>query len=439
MSLKDTPPGITGRWPGQTLVAFRRDPLKFLQLLRIRYGTVSSFGIGPQLLVLISEPEAIRDVLVTNQRLFKKGRGLERTKPLLGDGLLTSESEYHLRQRRLAQPAFHRERIAGYARTMVEDAVQARERWRDGQRVDLATEMTALTLGIAGKTLFGADVGAETTAIRDAMAEALEAFEIATLPFFEIFDRLPVPWMRRLRRARATLDSVVYRIIAERRADGADRGDLLSMLLMARDTDGSGMSDTQLRDEILTIFLAGHETTANALTWAAYALSQAPDIERTLAAEATAIGRVPTVDDLPRLTYTRAVVSEVLRLYPPAWIIGRRALAEYEVGGYRVPNGTLIFVSPWVTQRDPLYWPEPETFRPERWLAEAPPRFTYFPFGGGSRICLGESFAWTELILVLATLAQCWRFELVDGHPVAPKPVVTLRPRHGMQMIARRR
>jgi cytochrome P450 len=433
MITDNTPPGTRGIWPGQTLISFRRDPLEFLHQLSKRYGDVSSFRIGPQLLVLINDPEAIRDVLVTNQRSFKKGRGLERTKPLLGEGLLTSEGDVHLEQRRLAQPAFHRERIAGYARTMIDAAVNARDRWDDGETIDFAGEMMALTLGIAGRTLFGADVGAETAAIRDAMAEALQAFEIATLPFFEVFDHLPVPWMRRLKRAKATLDRTVYRIIAERRAEPGDRGDLLSMLLIA------GMSDTQLRDEILTIFLAGHETTANALTWAAYALSQAPDVDRALASEACAIGGPVSIEDLPRLAYTRAVVSEVLRLYPPAWIIGRRTIAPYRVGGYDLPVGTLVFVSPWVTQRDPRFWEQPERFDPVRWRRESPPKFAYFPFGGGSRMCIGESFAWTELTLVLATLAQRWRFGLVPGHPVAPKPVVTLRPRHGMRMIVKRR
>jgi cytochrome P450 len=432
MITDNTPPGTRGIWPGQTLVSFRRDPLLFLHQLTIRYGSVSSFRIGPQLLVLINDPEAIRDVLVTNQRAFRKGRGLERTKPLLGEGLLTSEGEVHLEQRRLAQPAFHRERIAGYGRTMVDWAARSRDRWADGETIDLAAEMMRLTLGIAGQTLFGADLGGETAAIRDAMAEALQAFEIATLPFFEVFDHLPVPWMRRLRRAKATLDAIVYRIIAERRADARDRGDLLSMLLLA------GMTDEQLRDEILTIFLAGHETTANALTWAAYALSQAPDVDLRLAGEAAAIGGLPSVEDLPRLGYTRSVVAEVLRLYPPAWIIGRRSVAEYRVGGYDLPLGTLVFVSPWVTQRDPLYWAEPERFAPERW-ADSPPKFAYFPFGAGSRVCIGESFAWTELILVLATLAQHWRFELVPGHPVAFKPVVTLRAKYGMKMVVRRR
>jgi cytochrome P450 len=440
MPVKDTPPGRRGIWPGQTLVAFRRDPLRFLSELSIRYGPVASFRIGPQLLVLLNDPESIRDVLVTNQRLFKKGRGLERTKPLLGDGLLTSERDVHLRQRRLAQPAFHRERIAGYAQTMVADAMAMRDTWTDGAAVDLSTDMTALTLGIVGRTLFGSDVVGETTAIRDAMAEALRAFEIATLPYFEVFDHLPVPWMRRLRRAKTTLDAIVYRLIAERRRDGVDRGDLLSMLLLARDTegDGSGMTDTQLRDEILTIFLAGHETTANALAWAAYALSRHPDVDAALFVEVSAIG-IPSVDDLPRLTYTRAVVSEVLRLYPPAWIIGRRTIAEYRVGGYELPVGTLVFVSPWVTQRDPRYWDEPERFAPQRWLEHAPGKFAYFPFGGGPRICIGESFAWTELILVLATLVQQWRFVAAHDRPVVPKPVITLRPRHGMPMVICRR
>ncbi len=437
------PPGPKSRWPGQGLVAFRRDPLGYLHFLAREYGDVVALRVLSRPLVLLTHPDTVRNVLVTNQRLFKKGRGLERTKPLLGDGLLTSEGEFHLRQRRLAQPAFHRDRVAAYARTMIDETAIARTRWRDGETVELANEMTTLTLSIVGKTLFGADVEAETLAIRDAIDTALDAFRIASLPFTEVFDRLPMPWVLKTRRAKARLDAIIYRMIAERRG-ATRRTDLLSMLLDSRDTegDGSGMSDAQLRDELLTIFLAGHETTANALTWIWYALSQAPAVADALYAEVAALGdRTLTPDDLPRLAYTRAVASEGLRLYPPAWIIGRRALADYRVGGYDLPAGTYVFLSPWITQRDPRYWPDAERFDPTRWLggaADSRPKFAYFPFGGGSRLCIGESFAWTEIILVLATIAQQWRFDLAPGHIVAPKPVLTLRPRHGMRMIARR-
>jgi cytochrome P450 len=262
------------------------------------------------------------------------------------------------------------------------------------------------------------------------------------LPFFDLIRRLPLPSNRQADQARQRLDSLMYRIIQERRASGIDKGDLLSMLLLAQDEegDGSGMTDQQLRDEVLTLLLAGHETTANALTWTWYLLSQHPAAEAQLHTELDTVlaGRLPTVDDLLQLRYTRMVLAESMRLYPPAWIIGRRAVQDYEVGGYVIPARSIVIVCPYLMHRDPRYYPEPEVFDPQRWAPEAEaarPKFAYFPFGGGARQCIGEGFAWMEGTLLIATLAQQWQMRLVPGHPVALRPLITLRPKHGMRMV----
>jgi cytochrome P450 len=266
------------------------------------------------------------------------------------------------------------------------------------------------------------------------------------LPFAQLLERLPLPAMKRFRQARARLDETIYRIIAARRASREDRGDLLSMLMAARDEegDGTGMTDEQLRDEAMTIFLAGHETTANALTWTWYLLSQHPEIEKRLHAELDAVlsGRLPTAEDYARLRYTEMVLAEALRLYPPAWIIGRRALTDYRINGYHVPARAILLMSPYVMHHNAAYFPEPFQFDPERWTPaarETRPKFSYFPFGGGPRLCIGEHFAWMEGVLVLATLAQQWRLRLVPGHPIELQPLVTLRPKYGMKMILERR
>src|SRR5258707_8971850 len=262
------------------------------------------------------------------------------------------------------------------------------------------------------------------------------------LPFSEVLERLPVPSLRSARMARARLDAIIYRMIADRRASGCDHGDLLSMLLTAQDEDeGGGMTDQQVRDEAMTIFLAGHETTANALTWTWYLLGGAPDVEAKLHAEVDRVlhGRLPTMKDLAALSYVERVVTEAMRLYPPAWIVGRRAIAEYQLGDYVVPPRSILVMSPYIMHRDPRFYADPERFDPDRWTPEfraALPRFAYFPFGGGPRQCIGESFAWMELVLLVATIAQRWRFDLVPGHPVVPQAAVTLRPKHGMKMTA---
>ena len=433
---------LPSRYPGEHLRAFARDSLGFVTRAAREHGDVARWRLGAERMALLSHPDDVRDVLVTHARLFRKGRGLERAKLLLGEGLLTSEGELHLRQRRLAQPAFHRDRVAAYGDTMARYAARARDRWRAGDTVDAAHEMMRLTLAVVGKTLFDADVEEEAPEIGQALTDAFRSFGFAVLPLGELLQRVPfLPPVRRFNRARARLDATIYRLVAEHRADGRDRGDLLSMLMAAQDTEGAGggMTDLQLRDEAMTIFLAGHETTANALAWSWYLLSQHPEAEARLHAELDASlgGRAPGAADLPRLPFARAVLAESMRLYPPAWVIGRRNVEPYAVRGETLAARTVVLLSPWVVHRDPRWWPEPEAFRPDRWAAPAPdrPKFAYFPFGAGTRVCIGEQFAWMEGVLLLATIAQRWRLRLVPGHPVEPQAIITLRPRHGLRMI----
>ncbi len=440
------PPGPKERFPMQFVLRFGADRLGFLQQMA-SYGDIAHMETRGLHFYLINHPELIQDVLVTHHRSFVKSRALQVARRLLGQGLLTSEGELHLRQRRLVQPAFHRERMASYGQVMAGYAAQTADRWQalgNGAALDMSQEMMRLTLAIVGKALFDADVEGEAAEIGQALTEALHAFNRTLLPGGEQLEKLPLPANQRAELGRQRLDATIYRVIGERRASGEDRGDLLSTLLEAQDEEGSGMSDEQVRDEAMTLFLAGHETTANALTWTWYLLSQNPAEERQLHAELHQVlgGRTPTVGDIPNLPYTRMVLSESMRLYPPAYAIGRQAIEPYQVRDTVIEPGSTLFVSPYVMQRDPRYWFDFERFDPQRWTPAAQarrPRFSYFPFGAGPRVCIGEGFAWTELILVLATLAQRWQARLVLGHPVEPEPLITLRPKHGMRMTLHRR
>ena len=422
------------------IVAFRSDPLGFLKRTADKYGDIAYYRLGPMDAFLVNEPESIREVLVTNQNNFTKSRALQRAKVMLGEGLLTSEGSFHLRQRRLVQPAFHRPRLIGYAQVMTEYAMRTRERWRAGEVLDVSSEMMRLTLAVVGKTLFSADVEAEAVEIGEALTAILKMFDFLMMPFSEYLEKLPLPSVRRFEKGRTRLDQTIFGMIAERRRSGDDCGDLLSMLLLAQDEDGGGgMSDQQVRDEALTLFLAGHETTAQALTWSWYLLSQNPDCERKMHEEIQRVlgDREPSFEDLPQLRYTEMVLAEAMRLYPPAWGVGRKAIEACEIGGYELPKGGVVIMSPYVMHRDPRWFPEPERFDPERWTPEARdarPKFSYFPFGGGSRLCIGERFAWMEGTLVLATIAQKWRLRLVPGHRVEPLPLITLRSKYGMKM-----
>lgn len=426
-----------------TLVGPGRDPLRLLTRFAREHGDITYFRLGAERCYFINHPEYIRDVLVTRQHNFTKSRGLERAKKLLGEGLLTSEGQQHLRQRRLIQPAFHRERIAGYASVMADYAARLRARWRAGERLDVSKEMMRVTLAIASKTLFDTDVEAKADAVGAAVTEVLESFWLTLVPGADLLERLPIPALRRAHAARRRLDALIYRMIADRRASGRDHGDLLSMLVAAVD-EGHRMNDQQVRDEAMTLLLAGHETTANALTWTFYLLGRHPGVERMLHAEVDRVlgGRLATVDDVPHLPFTRHVVAEAMRLYPPAWIIGRRAVGGYALGEYAVPARAMIFMSPFVTQRDPRFFAEPERFDPDRWtpaFEAALPKFAYFPFGGGARQCIGEHFAWMEAVLVLATVAQSWQLELLPNQRVVTQPLITLRAKYGVQVVARAR
>jgi cytochrome P450 len=440
------PPGPKRRLLGGNFIGFRRDPLNYLQSLAREYGDIVFFSMGPQDVFFLNHPDYVRDVLVTHNHSFKKGRALQRAKRLLGEGLLTSEGEFHRRQRRLAQPAFHRQRVASYARWMVAYAAQTSERWQEGERRDISEEMMRLTLAIVGKTLFDADVERDARDVGEALTVIMDLFNMMLLPFAELLEKLPLPQKRRFEKAKARLDAIIYRLIEEQRRSGEDHGDFLSMLLLAQDEEerSGGMTDEQVRDEALTIFLAGHETTSNALTWTWYLLSQHPEIEARLHEELDAVlgGRLPEFNDVAQLRYTEMVLAESMRLYPPAWAIGRLSIEDYQVGGYHLPKGSLVLLSQYVMHRDARYFPEPERFDPSRWLPEARearPQYSYFPFGGGVRRCIGEGFAWMEGILLLAALAQRWRLRLVPNHPVKTHPIITLRPRHGMLMTLEKR
>ena len=438
------PPTLKGRPFIGVLPEFRRAAPQFLLKVAREHGDIAQLRLGPQTVYSIAHPDWIRDILVTHQTNFIKSRMLERAKVLLGEGLLTSEGELHKRQRRLSQPAFHRERLIGYGASMVDCAVHTRETWKSGATLDISREMNHLTLAIVARTLFSADVSGEADEIRSALTDVLGLFELVLSPFSEWFEKLPLPSVRRFERARDRLDQTIYRLIAERRASGRDAGDLLSMLLLAQTEEDGGMSDKQVRDEALTLFLAGHETTANALSWTWYLLSQNPEPEARFHQEIDRVlaGRAPTVDDLPNLKFVEMVFAEAMRLYPPAWGIGRRNLTEYRVGDYLIPPRTVILMSPYVVHRDPRWFPDPERFDPDRFQPEAAamrPKFSYFPFGGGARVCIGERFAWMEGVLLLATLGQKWRLRLAPNARVETRAMITLRPKYGMPMMVEAR
>ena len=417
----------------------------FFRKTAARYGPIASSRMGRARFYYVSEPSAIEEVLVTAGRSYVKGRGTQRLERLLGKGLLTSNGALHLRQRRLVQPAFHRERIAGYAATMVQRAEAFADGVLAGETLAMDAAMSRLTLGIAAETLFGAEVDDQADTIGRALDEAMESFPISLTPIGELLDHLPwVPVVRRFLGARDELDAIVYRLIEARRNDAAAAGrpDVLGMLLAAGDGP-DGMDVKQIRDEAMTIFLAGHETTAMALTWTWWLLSQHRKVEERIRAELDAVlgGRAPTMDDVPALRFTRDVIAESMRLYPPAWVVGRRAIEDAPLGPWIVPKGSIVLMSQWITHHDPRFWREPDAFRPERWAngeTDGLPKFAYFPFGGGTRVCIGEAFAWTELILVLATIARRWRFEAAPGlTELTAQPSVTLRPATAVPLIAR--
>jgi cytochrome P450 len=452
MPVLERPPGpATGvLHPVQSfraLRAFRQTPLGFLRQMREQYGDLCYFQIGPQHMYLVSEPALIQEILVNQAGNFIKSRVLQKARSLLGDGLLTNEGAPQLRQRRLVQPAFHRDRMLGYGRVMSTLAMRERDRWSHGQTQDIHAAMMRLTLAIVGETLFSTDVEQKAPEVGEALTTFVSLFDRLMLPWFELLMHLPTRTAREVRGALDVLDRIIYGVIESRRADPTDRGDLLSMLMLADDPENPGerMSDVQVRDEALTLFLAGHETTANALTWTWYLLSKHPEVEARFHAEIDAVltgGRAVTPEDVSALKYTEHVFAEALRLYPPAWALGRMAKADFTLGEHRIPAGSILLMSPAVTQRDPRWFPEPDQFRPERWADPAfkPPKFAYFPFGGGARVCIGERFAWMEGILLLAAIGQRWRLRQDPADAVVEELAqVTLRPRGGLPMLVEAR
>lgn len=440
------PPGPKGRFLLGSIVEVSRDWLGFYQRCADEYGDVVRVHLAHVPVYLVVHPRDIESVLVTNASNFTKSADYRALARVLGKGLLTSEGEFWQRQRTLIQPAFHRQNILSYATVMTDAAESLLNSWKDGEERNLHEDLMRVTLEIVAQCLYGAEVSGDAERVGNAMEVVMRRFVTnASLALLFSFD-IPVAFARGESRAVRSLNEIIGGIIQKRRAAHQHREDLLDMLLRARDADGQPMSDMQLRDEVMTLFLAGHETTAIALSWACYLIAQNPDVESKLAEELSSVlgGRVPTPDDLPRLRYTEMVLRETLRLYPAVWGIGRRAIAECELGGYRIPAGSNIFILQWRTHRDARFFPEPERFDPERWREDPVrtgkiPRFAYFPFGGGPRVCVGASFAMMEATLLLAMIQQKYRLEAVPGHPVEVLASVTLRPKHGIRMIAKLR
>jgi len=427
------------------LLEFRRDRLGMQRRLADQYGDAGWFHMGPVPILMLASPELIHQLLVTNVDAFVKSKGLGKFgRPLLGNGLLTSEHDFHRRQRKLLAPAFAHKRIAGYAQTMAAHAELAQGRWSDGATIDLAEEMMRLTLAIVGRTLFDVDVSADAPVIAEALTDAME-FMIESVSSVPLPYSWPLPRNRKAKRAVAQLDEIVYRIIAERRASPGDRGDVLSMLLEARDEESqTGMDDRQIRDEAMTLILAGHETTANALAWTWHLLMQHPAAYARVQTEVDAVlaGRAPTMEDLPKLPYCMQVIKESMRLYPPAYIMGREAIRDVELGGIALERGAYVLVNIFGMHRRAAFFESPDAFRPERFTPEAEKALTkgaYLPFGGGERICIGNHFALMEAQLILAVLAQRLTFSLARDPHVQPEPLVTLRPKGGLAVRVRRR
>lgn len=434
------PPGPKGSLIMGVMREFTRDTLGFIERCR-DYGDVVHARFLYIHAYFLYNPSDIETLLTTNAKSYHKARSMRSpfSYRLVGNGLVTSEGEFWRRQRRLAQPAFHRQRISAYGDVMVQFAQRAIDTWKKDEHRDVARDMTRLALEIVVKTLFNADVSNDADRVGELLTGVVRPFATQATLKWILDNRLPTPGHRRYFNAVSEIDRIVYRIIAERRASGYDEGDLLSMLLQAQDDDGSQMSDQQLRDEVMTLFVAGHETTALALSWSWYLLATNPEAEKKFHEELEEVlgGRTPNVSDLPRLRYAEMIAKETMRLYPPAYAVGREAIEDTEIGGFRVPKGTQLFAFQWATHRDPRYFDEPDAFRPERWSGDAIeqlPKYAYFPFGGGPRQCIGNYFAMMEIVLLLATIGQRFRFKLDPNHKVEVLPVLSLRPKDGIRV-----
>lgn len=439
------PPGPKGLPVIGNLLSFQNDPLNFITSVQQRYGNLVSVKVLNGYAICGFSPEHVRYCLMEHPRSFhttQSGEG-SNLRDLLGEGLLTSEGDFHRQHRRLVQPAFHRQRIEQYAETMVNYTLETLEGWRAGLEVDMARQMQQLTLRIILKTMFNVE-NREQAVMLGKSFNMLIGGGPRRIPWLRSFiarltGRVPKEVQERLAAARTQLDTFVYALIQQRRADEQDQGDILSMLLASRDEDTS-LSDQQIRDEVMTLIAAGHETAQNSLCWTLYLLAQHPNVHEKLLAELHTVlhGRAPTVKDLAELPYLDWVVNESWRVYPPAWRLGRRAIEPIELDGYRFPKGTIILLHQWVTHKLPELWGDPENFRPERWDPEQMqklPQGAYFPFGGGPRMCIGMPFAQMEVRLLLATMLQHYNPRIAPNQQIVPLPLVTLRPRYGMRVI----
>jgi cytochrome P450 len=455
------PPGPTYKMPGKLLRQFIHDPINTLSNISREFGDISYFKLGHEHVYLINNPDYIEKVLIYDHHNFKKGKRLQTAKAVLGEGLVTSEGDLHKRQRRLIQPIFHPKQIMLYINTMTDFASRIRDRWKDGDTVDVSEEMMRLTLGIICKSVLNYDVESEAQEVGKALTTVRKYSKRLQSPIGHVLDKIPVlPAVKGAREAKKQLDSLIYQLIADRRRWEGDSDnskshdqDLLSRLMQAQDlvspnnNNQEKMSDKQVRDEVMTIFIAGHETTANALTWTFYLLSQNQDVERKLHDEINSVlgdssdnsvgNRIPSANDITKLQYTEKVLRESMRLYPPVWTIGRYVENDYYVGEYTIPAGSSILMSQYVMHHNPKYYEEPEQFNPDRWTEQFKthlPRFSYFPFGGGIRGCIGEPFAWIEGVIIIATIAQKWTMRLLPSQRIKLDPAITLRPRYGMKM-----
>jgi len=415
------------------------NPIFLFQHLVQEYGDIAHYKIGWNHIVFLNHPDYIREVLVVQNDNFVKERTVRRSKMLLGEGMITSEGAQHRAQRQVAQPAFHRQRIPEYADTMVREAARMRDQWGDGEERNIAIDMMHLTLNVVSETLFATDLRNEVHELADAINRIMGLYNfLVMLPAAEWLVHVRPPGLAAFVRARKRIDAVAHRMIEAHRQHHSDGSSLLDLMLAAS-PDRSPASEKSLRDQVITIFLAGYETVANALSWTWYLLSQNPECERRFHEEIDRElqGRLPAYEDVPRLRYVEMVMAESMRLYPPAWAMGRYALNNFKLGEFFLPAKTTVLMSQFITHRDPRFFPDPLRFDPERFTPEAKARrakFTYFPFGAGFRQCIGESFAWMEGVLLLATLGQKWKLRLVPDHPVEPEPLITLRPKYGMRM-----
>lgn len=429
------------RLDGFLLATRRRDILKFLIKVAGEYGDIAHFQIGSRRIFLLNHPDYIKDALTGHYESFVKGRQVRRTRHFLGDGLLTSEGEFHRHQRRLIQPAFHRQHFTAHESVIMEHGVHLRKRWQHGQQLDIMREMKGLMLAITSKMIFDTKTDAEADEINEAVALVISQFQLFGSPLDNFLAKLPMSHARRVRKAQDRLDGIVRRRITERRLSGEDHGDLLSMLIASLDepSPDKQMDELAVRDEAVTFFLAGYETMGTALAWTWFLLAQDHAVQAKLHAELDAVlgSRLPALDDMAQLRYTKMVFAEAMRMYPPAWVLARYLIKDFETGGYVMPAGSIVILSQYLMHHDSRYFPDPSRFDPQRWTSELKairPQYSYFPFGGGPRGCLGEGLAWIQGTLLIATIAQRWRVQAVPSPPVELHPLITLQPKRSIML-----